>query len=56
MIYQNDLRLLSTADSGGGIQLSRAVAYIGRNTIAGMLISDLGGGIYCTRTNFVLNE
>ncbi len=56
MVYENDLRLLTTADSGGGIELSRAVAYIGRNNIAGMLITDLGGGLYCHRANFVPNE
>ena len=52
MIYNNTFISLQTADSGGAIDVARAAAFVGYNTIDKVAITDLGGGIYCYVPNF----
>ena len=43
MIFQNTFDGVETADSGGAIDIQRAVAFVAGNRISGAQISDLGG-------------
>jgi hypothetical protein len=52
MILLNQFNGLETADSGGAIDIRRAVALVANNTINKPRITDLGGGIFCEVPNF----